>query len=82
MINCRDVDALLCDLVCGELPADRQAHVDHHLSICPACLAYVESYRLTIRLARQLPPAEPPQSMYDRLHMLWKQDASGPAPSA
>ena len=79
MINCRDLDGLLCDLVCGDLPPERQAHVDHHLSSCPACLAYVESYRLTIRLSRQLPPSEFPQSLREYLQIIWNQNASGQA---
>jgi anti-sigma factor RsiW len=61
MITCRELAELLYDLSSGELPPERQEHVERHLSLCSHCAAYVETYRLTIQMTRALPrPALPP----------------------
>jgi anti-sigma factor RsiW len=67
MITCRQVVELLIDFVTGELPDDHRALVEKHMEMCPPCVAFVESYRLTIQLTRRLPPAKMPQSLHDRL---------------
>lgn len=58
MITCRELVELLIDFVSGELPPEHRARVEQHLSRCPPCVNYVETYRLTIRLTRQLPREE------------------------
>lgn len=52
LMTCRDLIEFLSAYVSGELPPARRAEFDRHLSVCPPCVAYVESYRETIRLAR------------------------------
>jgi anti-sigma factor RsiW len=51
-LTCHDVADFLADYVAGELHVDVRARFDQHLAECPACVAYVESYSATIRLAR------------------------------
>jgi anti-sigma factor RsiW len=67
MITCRELADCLCDLVAGELPPPRRADVEQHLRVCPPCVALLESYQVTIRLARQLPPAPMPPRLVSRL---------------
>lgn len=68
-MTCRELVELLIDFVSDELPAEHRARVDHHLRLCPPCLAYLESYRATIKLTRQLPRvAPPPPELRQRLH--------------
>jgi anti-sigma factor RsiW len=70
MITCRELVELLDDLVSGALAPERRAHVDDHLGECPSCVAYVESYRLTIHLTRQLSPSPLPDALHQRLQTL------------
>jgi len=48
--GCTDTERLLFELVEGELDSETQKKLERHLSDCPPCLRYVESYRKTIEL--------------------------------
>jgi RNA polymerase sigma-70 factor (ECF subfamily) len=67
MICCREVAVLLIDYVACELQADQCREVDEHLCQCPHCAAYVESYRMTIRICRHLPAQPVPPQVMARL---------------
>jgi anti-sigma factor RsiW len=67
MITCRQLVELLIDYVSGELQADHRALVDKHLRACPPCVTYLETYKLTIQLTRQLPFAPVPSGLRERL---------------
>ena len=43
---------------------------------CTPCVYYVETYQLTIRLTRQLPAAEPPPALLERLKAAAEQGRS------
>ena len=57
-VTCEEVIGLLHDYLAGELSADQQRELDRHLAICDSCVAYLDSYRKTIALARAASPAE------------------------
>ncbi|HZT81090.1 MAG TPA: zf-HC2 domain-containing protein [Gemmataceae bacterium] len=67
MMTCRELVDLLIDFVADELPPERRAVVEEHLKRCPPCLAYLETYQLTIRITRKLPAVDPPPQLLDRL---------------
>jgi len=67
MITCRELTELLIDYVAGELPADKKHLLELHLSFCPPCVTYLETYEITIKLTRQLPPAALPPELVARL---------------
>ena len=69
-MNCRDLVQLLIDFVSGELPPDHQARVQQHLQACPPCVAYLQTYQHTIRLARRLPCQPLPAELERRLKTL------------
>jgi len=52
MIVCREVIAFLDEYVAGSLPAERREEFDHHLTVCPSCVAYLATYRETIAMAK------------------------------
>jgi hypothetical protein len=67
MKNCREVAEALFAFVEGVL---EKAHCDglsEHICRCPPCAALVETYRVTIRLTRRLPPAPMPPELVVRL---------------
>lgn len=51
-ITCRELIEFLHLYVSGELPADRVAEFERHLSVCPSCVTYLQTYRDTIALGR------------------------------
>lgn len=52
---CEKVISLIADYLNGELDPNLQARFERHLSQCPECLAYVNTYRQTIYLLHTLP---------------------------
>jgi anti-sigma factor RsiW len=66
-MTCRELAELLIDFVADELPPERRQLLEEHLSLCPPCVAYLESYRLTIQLTRRLPCAPLPAELVARL---------------
>lgn len=53
MLTCRDFIEFLSDYLEDNLPSDERAVFDEHLAVCPACVAYLNTYRDTIRLSRE-----------------------------
>ena len=60
-VTCRELIDFLGAYVDGELADAVRLRFDEHLAACPECSAYVEAYRVTIRLARDAgrEPTEP-----------------------
>ena len=53
MITCHElVTTFIADYVEGKLPPSILADFEHHLDVCPSCVAYLRSYRETIALAK------------------------------
>jgi hypothetical protein len=69
-MTCRELAAILADMMADELPPERRREADLHVHDCPGCMALLDSYVLTIRLARRLPPLTPPAALLDRLRAL------------
>lgn len=53
MKTCRETLEFLRAYVDGDLADGERAIFEHHLERCPPCIHYVDSYRTTIRLARE-----------------------------
>jgi anti-sigma factor RsiW len=67
MNPCQKIVEALYALVEGEAAAELRRELELHLGKCPPCAALVETYRLTIHLSRQLPPAPLPPGCLERL---------------
>jgi hypothetical protein len=74
-VNCRDLADLLIDYLADELPPEQVAQIRMHLDFCPPCVCYIETYQLTNKLTRKLPPVAPPTALLDRLRAALEQDA-------
>ena len=51
-MTCRELIDFLMDYTDGKLDPAVKAEFDRHLSVCASCVAYLESYRRTVTLAR------------------------------
>lgn len=51
-ITCNELIEFLHLYVSGELPPDSAAEFDRHLSVCPSCVNYLQTYRDTIALGK------------------------------
>ena len=51
-MNCHDlITNFLADYLERRLPPDTLADFEHHLNVCPSCVAYLRTYRETIAMA-------------------------------
>jgi anti-sigma factor RsiW len=69
-MTCRELVGFLSAYLDGELTADIRARFATHLAGCAACSAYLESYRATVRLAKDAfrdPDAPVPSDVPDDL---------------
>ena len=67
MITCRQLAELLIDFVSGSLPSEHQQRIEQHLQVCPPCVTYLETYKITIQLTRQLPCQPLPPGLVQKL---------------
>jgi len=51
-ISCRQLIDFLADYHDGSLSPGIRAEFERHLSVCPSCVAYLESYRRTVALGK------------------------------
>lgn len=58
-MTCRELLRLLYEYVGGELIAEQRQTVEIHVAGCAHCQVVVQTYRHTVRLARQLPRCPP-----------------------
>jgi anti-sigma factor RsiW len=70
MITCRELAELLIDYVSGELSPEQRQRLDHHLLMCPPCVTYLETYKVTITLTRRLPDVPLPPMLAEKLRKL------------
>jgi len=66
LITCEEVITFLADYLAHELEPGEERSFERHLARCPSCVAYLETYRETLRLGRAAwrdegspPPLEP-----------------------
>lgn len=55
--TCQQLIDFLDDYVAGDLSPEHAEGFAWHLDRCPSCVAYVASYRETVRAARHASPA-------------------------
>jgi anti-sigma factor RsiW len=68
-VTCRELVELLDDYVAGQLPPAQLEEFERHIAVCPMCVAYIDSYRKTIALARSLRESDdaPPPGVPEEL---------------
>jgi anti-sigma factor RsiW len=66
-LTCRDVIDLLVDYLEQCLPPETLEGFDRHLDQCPACVAYINTYRKTRELTGEVTRVAMPEDMRTRL---------------
>ncbi len=69
-LTCREFVDFLDDYLAGTLPADLRLRFEDHLSGCPSCVTYMQTYREAMRLGKAVlapsadaVPAEVPEDL-------------------
>jgi anti-sigma factor RsiW len=62
-VVCASGVELLMEYLEGALPADVRAAIDRHVSGCPRCVAFIESYQATPRILREATAATLPADL-------------------
>ena len=79
--RCDECVALLVDYIEGELPPQRLRALEIHLDLCPSCVAFVNTYRGTVNIARTLQAEDIPPELTQRLiEFLRKEKEAAPPP--
>ncbi len=78
MLRCRDIGGLLHDYLEGELEPEVRRQLDAHLADCPGCLSFVNTYRHTVSVARDLRCEEMPPELREKLRAFIAQTARRP----
>jgi anti-sigma factor RsiW len=58
---------LLMEYLEGELPADQHGAIEQHVSGCPRCVAFIDSYRATPEILREATAATLPEDLQTSL---------------
>jgi len=66
-LACVDGVEMLMDYLEGTLSEEDRAVLDAHVSGCPRCLAFIESYRATPRILRAATVAALPEDLAESL---------------
>ena len=65
--GCRDIVTLLADYLDGSLDPATARRLQAHLEGCAPCVAFVNTYKGTVKAARQLKETDIPSELKDRL---------------
>lgn len=52
-MSCREFTEFLDEYLFGTLPLEKRGVFEEHLARCPWCVAYLDSYKMTIQLERK-----------------------------
>jgi anti-sigma factor RsiW len=80
-LECRQIAELLTDYVEERLPPATRDLIDWHIDGCAPCVAFLNTFRSTVRALRQLPaPPEIPRELRHRLLAVLRSRDSGTPP--
>ena len=74
-LNCTRLVELLADYLEGELTQSQAQLLEWHLEGCAPCVAFVNTYRGTIQVAKKLSAVEMPDELKRRLVAFLKSTA-------
>ena len=75
--SCKDVVDLLSDYIDGECPTEDRALIEGHLADCPECITFVNTFRKSISMAKNLTYPDIPDDLRTRLHRVLDEKVKG-----
>ena len=66
-ITCRELIDFIASYRDNELTPEQRGEFERHLSVCPSCVAYLETYEQTIALAKRSSDEPVPEDVPDSL---------------
>lgn len=63
MYSCQKVDGFLLDYVEDRLDPETARRFEEHIDLCANCERYLDQYRETIRLVKELPTPPVPEEL-------------------
>ena len=54
-MTCQELAQLVTDYLDGAMPADERGSFERHLSLCPACVRFVDQMRQTVATLGRVP---------------------------
>lgn len=66
--GCREVVDLLSDYIDGECTSQVEGLIDAHLADCPHCIAFVNTFRKSVKMTKALDYGDIPKDLRIRLH--------------
>jgi anti-sigma factor RsiW len=79
MLRCRDIGDLLHDYLEGGLEPALLRQLEEHLADCPGCLAFLNTYRHTVSVTRDLRCADIPPELRGKLRSFIRQRVQRPS---
>jgi anti-sigma factor RsiW len=79
--RCDECVSLLVDYLEGDLPPERARALEIHLDLCPSCVAFVNTYKGTVNIARTLQPEDIPPELTHRLIEFLRTEKQGSLPA-
>ncbi len=67
-MHCHQVLQLLVDYIDGELDENTRRELEEHMEDCEPCKKFINTYRTTIKLTKQVETSQMPNELKDRLH--------------
>lgn len=67
MLRCRDINGLLHDYLEGSLDPDLRRGLDEHLADCAGCHGFLNTYRDTVAVAKELRCEDIPPELQRKL---------------
>ena len=66
--GCKQIVKLLSDYIDGECISSDRILIESHLADCPDCIAFVNTFRKSISMAKSLKYVDIPEDLRVRLH--------------
>lgn len=72
-ISCKQMVDYCLDYLSGSLPAEEKASFDGHLTYCPECVKFFETYKKTPELSRDALTLDMPERVRGAVHDFLRQ---------
>ena len=78
-MKCKKVVDFLTDYLEGDLEQEVTIAFEGHIDDCPGCLSFVNTFKTTVDLAKDIRYEEIPEEMKERLHSFIEKHYSTPS---